>query len=339
MALKMIEGFEMNRDSGMDAMKRKWTVATAPGSVTGRLLGFGANGNFDFRSHSLGVQNIWVVGFAFQVASTIVTGDVFTIELFQDANRQVQLVLESVTSSTFKWVIKVNDVELDSTTTTFPVQVWQYVEFKVTIHNTAGAYELRVNQVNEMSGSAVDTSELGSGGADIIRYFSDDGDHQVDDMFILDSTGAQNNDFLGDSVIEGHLPTGDGALSQWTPSTAGAHYVLIDDPATADPDDSDFVSSSTVTNIDLFSFDVITFITGTIFGTQLNIDARLDTAGDRDVKGKIRSGGTNYDGGTFTVNGLTFSTFLDIIELDPDTAAAWTISGLDAAEFGFELVT
>lgn len=336
MALKMIEGFEVSRDVSAVGLGRKWTITNTPAFTTGRLLGFSAN-SFDMRTKSLGVQSTWVIGFAFKPGSFL-TGDEFCIELFQSSDRQLTLEFVPVTSTTYRWDLKRGATTLASSST-FATSIWNYFELKVTIDASAGAYELRGNQISLFSGSSANTSEFGSGGADIIRIFNDENDIVVDDIYILDSTGSYNTDFLGDSVVEGHIPDGDGATTDWTPSTGTDHYVLIDDPATAAPVDSDYVSSSTVTDVDLFTFPAISFITGTIFGTQLNIDARLDAAGTRDIRGKVRSGGTTYDGGVHTVNGTSFATFVEIFEEDPDTSAAWTISGLDAAEFGFELET
>lgn len=78
----------------------------------------------------------------------------------------------------------------------------------------------------------------------------------------------------------------------------------------------------------------------TIAGMQLNYTLRKETGSTRQIDDIIRSGGTNYSGagsasGFFPGN--SYEVFSSIHEQDPDTAAAWTESGVNSAEFGQEI--
>lgn len=335
--LRFMEGFEVDRDA--THLGRKYDAGGSFGTDgTGRFFGNGRNGSFDFHTLSFGLQDTWIVGFGLLFNATVFgVGQEFRCELFKGASRQITVASKRVSDSEWRLVL-LNGVTEIAESGPVPFQVWVYVEVQVTVHDTLGVYELRVNQVAEFSGTATDTSEAGSSGADVVRFFANTSNFRIDDIYVCDATGTDENDFLGDSVVEGELPDADGNLNQWTPSTAGSHYVLLDDPATS-PSDADDVSTSDVAEVELFGFPSLSFITGAVHGVQLNITAKLGGAGFRTMRAKIRSGGSNHNGNSFDVAGLDYQTYVVIVADNPAIAADWDQSAVDAAEFGFELVT
>lgn len=72
-------------------------------------------------------------------------------------------------------------------------------------------------------------------------------------------------------------------------------------------------------------------------------DSRLDVVGLREFKHIIKSGGTLFTsptgGVTQAVTGTTYSNFFDVFEVDPNTGIKWTVSGVNNALFGMEVVT
>lgn len=337
--LRWLEGFEIDRSSTY--LSRKYAqINGASNFLTGRLHGYclSTGASTEFRPASFGVQNTWVLGFGFNhsSASTSSMTDLY-ISIKRGASEQLRLQFLQDTSTTFKIQIKRGSTVLD-TSAAFDVARWHYFEFKVTVDPSSGAYELRHNETLDTSDTGVNTANAGVAGADIFDFQSTYSSLFWDDIYILDSTGANNNDFLGDTVIEGRLPTGDGVTTQWTPSTGLDHYALVDDPADT-PADGDYVSSATAAQLDLFTFDNLSFTTGQIFGVMVMLAAELDTPGSRVVKAKARSGGSNYDGGSWTIASTDIATYAHIFETDPDTAALWAVAAVDAAEFGMEVVS
>jgi hypothetical protein len=209
----------------------------------------------------------------------------------------------------------------------------QYLEFKFVISDAGGSYEVRLNGVNILSASGVDTKNTanatangftinggGAGGGALI----------IDDLYVCDGTGAANNSFLGDVRIDAVLPAGAGANTGMTPS-AGANYQCVDEnPAT---DDTDYVQSDVVGTKDTYDFTNITHTPTAIFGVQVNMVARKDDAGVRSIASVVRSGGADTDGTTQALT-TSYLNYRQMIELDPNTAAAWTKTNLNAAEFG-----
>jgi hypothetical protein len=66
--------------------------------------------------------------------------------------------------------------------------------------------------------------------------------------------------------------------------------------------------------------------------------ARKDDAEGRQVRTKLKSGTTTADG---TTRGMATSylAYGDLYETDPDTAIAWTPSGVNAMQVGIEVVS
>lgn len=337
--LRWHEGFEADRSSTYIA--RKYATAIGVSNfLAGRLHGFclSSGATTEFRAASFGVENEWILGFGFNhSASTTASMTDLYISIKRGAAEQVRLQFLQDTPSTFKIQIKRGSTVID-TSAAYETARWHYFEFKVTIDPSSGAYELRHNEVTDVSDTGVNTANAGVAGADIIDYQINYGSLFLDDIYVCDGTGAVNNDFLGDTVVEGRLPTGDGASTQWTPSSGSDHYLLVDDPADT-PADGEYVSSATVAQLELFTFDNLSFTTGQVFGVMVMMAAELDAPGSRTVKAKTRSGGSNYDGATWTIASTAIATYAHIFETDPDTAALWTVGGVDAAEFGMEVVS
>lgn len=215
-----------------------------------------------------------------------------------------------------------------------------YVEYKVTINDTTGAYEIKVNGTSVLSGSSADTRNAGNSTANIIRLGTASNTTATidyDDLYILDSTGAVNTTFLGDTKIECKYPSATGTTNAWTPSTGTAAngFQLIDE---TDPnDDTDYLSSNTTNQVFTYNVENLSATTGTIHGVQTNLFARKDDAGTRSIAPVMRSGTTDYVGSTVNLADA-YAYLTSIREVDPDTSAAFTISGFNAAEVGAKLI-
>lgn len=153
---------------------------------------------------------------------------------------------------------------------------------------------------------------------------------------MADDTGDVNNDFLGDCHIEGSLPDGAGDSTQWTPSS-GNNYQAVDE--TAPDGDSTYIESETAGHKDLYSHSDLTRITGSIVGVQVNMVGRLTKAATpRTVKAKAKSGTAEGDGANYQYDSTDYRNAIGIFESNPDTTAPWTVTEINSAQFGLELV-
>lgn len=289
------------------------------------------------RTPSLGVLNIWVVGFGLRISSV----NDFSWRFLKAGDEQCRLEKVQV-GGAFRLRLMRGATQIAETTETFAENIWHFFELKVTVRpGTDGAYELRHNETTILSGTGVDLADTATDGCDIhsIGHTSGSATY-LDDVYICDGAGTSHNDFLGDSVVVGLLPDEDGAASDFTPSSGADHYALVDDPASG-PNDAEYVESSTVGHTDLFGLpDLPTSGLGTIHGVQIAVAASLDQIGSRTLRTKFRdSGGTLANGEDFVVSGLTVVETPTIMEVNPVDDSAWTKSAIDGGQFGVEVVS
>ena len=128
------------------------------------------------------------------------------------------------------------------------------------------------------------------------------------------------------------IPNGAGASTQFTPSS-GANYTTVDElPYSA----TDYVQSNTSGNRDTYTFSDLSNV-GTIYGVQNNFIAKKTDAGSLSLKSAVKSGASVYYGSS-AVLATNDATVSDTRSQDPNTSAAWTQSGVNALEAGFEVV-
>jgi hypothetical protein len=215
---------------------------------------------------------------------------------------------------------------------------WEYIEVKGTIHDSTGSYEIRVDGVNVLSGTGADTRNGGTGVWDRVGFAQGGSNNtwHVDDVYVCDTSGSTNNDFLGPVKVYALLPQTDavaaGSNAGLTPSTGTDHGALVDETP---PNTTDYNSSATVGNKDTYNFPAIG-VTGSVLGLQTSMYVAKSDAVARQVCAVVRSGGTDYDGANVSPL-TTFQYYSEMREVNPDTGVAWTISDVDAVEAGMKV--
>lgn len=222
---------------------------------------------------------------------------------------------------------------------------YHYFEVAITIHNSAGTIDVRWDEQNVagLSGLTSQNTRNGTNNyANKVNLWGAPSNAalggsativDVDDLVIYDDTGSYNNAFLGDCRVQCIVPTGAGATTNFTPS-AGSNYQNVDE-ATPN-DETDYNSSSTANDIDLFTMGDITPTSGAIKAVMVWMYARKDDGGVRQLAGAVRSGGTNAFATTVTI-GSSYGYYQGLHEVDP-AAAAWTITTVNAIEAGYKLI-
>lgn len=214
---------------------------------------------------------------------------------------------------------------------------YNYIELKATINNTTGSFELRLNGATELSQVNIDTQATANASADtvaLMQVTGVSGSFDYDDFYICDSTGTQNNDFLGDIRVTVIFPSAAGNYSQWTP-LVGLNYTDVDE--SSPNDDTDYVSSSTVGQIDTYTFTDLTTTAATIKAIQWVFYARKDDAGLRQIAPVIRQGAADQVGATQTL--LTTYSFIPVVfDTNPHTGAAFTLAEINGDEFGVKVI-
>lgn len=144
------------------------------------------------------------------------------------------------------------------------------------------------------------------------------------DIFGADTTNVQP---LGDVGIYAVFPNVDSTV-QWqpVPNTGNSFSNVNLDPPI---DDSSYVYTDTVGQIETFKFTPITGFTGTILGAQLLVYAKKDAEGIRAFKPAI-------DGGSFTDVDNYLYDYYDyfIWPMDTNNGTAWTPTNFNSQNFG-----
>jgi len=219
---------------------------------------------------------------------------------------------------------------------------WHWVEMKIVLGNSpSGSFEVKVDGGASDSFSSTDTQptgtgivllQLSAGGAVSPNYA------RIDDIVVMDGTGAALNTFIGDSKITTHAPSSDGGTVDWTAS-AGTDVSCVDETPSAANGDTDYISSSTAAQESRFNVADLANTPDIIHAVQARYKAKKADAGARTVRGLVNSGGTEQTG---TTVGLT-TTYAwlkgPVASVDPNTSSAWDSAGVNAVQVGVEVVT
>lgn len=205
---------------------------------------------------------------------------------------------------------------------------WNLIELKAKVHDTTGYWYLYVNGIEVGSQTDIDT-KYSTLVVNQIRIYGQDAYNDIGDFYCADEV-------LGPFHIQGVLPDANGDDSDWTPSGAGANYTHVDEETA---NESDYVETG-ATNQDLYNYEDLTGTWDTIFGLQINTRLYLDAAGSETVAVLCLSNVT-LDSDNVTVANTTMGSGDEnkrVLELDPDTSAAWLSTAIDAAQFGVKFI-
>ena len=326
---------------GMDSHGVTANLADTYNEVTGGVAYLSSGGRFgggaiqvtdDFTSFSktfVAAQDIYI--------SASIFIDVFaggsTVMLFNHIGDQVQIVADTFGN----WGLFVGA----STIRTIPISagVWHGFSMHLRVHSTLGRWEVKVDNIVLMDFTG-DT--LGAGTADTMNGIAfGSGKNAVykwDDIIISDGTGvAPFNGLLDNSRIDVIRPNAVGDKTDFTQFPAStANWDKVDE---ASPDDdTTYVEDAVVNDEDLYNFEPMNFTPETILGLVVKTRAKNPDGGSKDLKHLIKSNLTTEAGAS--ILGLTndYQVHQTLIQNDPDTAAAWIKTAVDAVQGGYRVI-
>ena len=339
MAIIFTEGFDAYGTSGISSptgapLRRGWNRdgQTETGRINGYALGL--RHNLITGVKVLNYETTKTVGYALYLEDTLPVNKYYVFTLYDGSTIQMSVKLNADRKLE---VYRGDSVLLATGTTVIDIASWRYVEFKTTIDDSAGAYELRIDGILELSDSGIDTQMSSNSYWEFFGFrvlLSGLYRVHVDDFYILDSTGSSNNDFLGPIHIETLFPDAD-VTSQWTTSTGVDHYAMVDEnPA---DDDTSYLEDDTTGQRELFDFPALAPGTLDIFAVTSVLDANITEAEILDLKFVNQSDTTVTTGSAVEIISDTRLRYTEIYEEDPDASSPWTKTTLEAAQFGFEV--
>jgi len=216
---------------------------------------------------------------------------------------------------------------------------YYHIELKVTIDNTTGAFELRVDGGSETSGTSQDTQESANAYANEIRVTgpATGSAFDIDNFYLLDDTGAECNDFLGVVQVQTLYPDGDTADSGFAPkSGSGPNDYKQVDEASVD-DDTSYIYSDVVGAKSLFDYTSLSPEVSSVHAAQMvGVLRRESTEATPNVALIMKSGATEGASADIVTTD-TYDYSRHILHLNPDTAAAFTPAEVNAMTAGIEV--
>ncbi|MCB1865181.1 MAG: hypothetical protein KDG50_07095 [Chromatiales bacterium] len=301
-----------------------------------------ASGTVDIRKNISPGSTTLIIGFGFRIDSGSSATETTIFEVGESAITHLTLRLVSSTG-----LIRLYDGAgsmLAEGATVFPIgqgaNDWRFVELKVTLADS-GSYELKIENAVEFSGSA-DLNNGGTGVATYVAMRNTNGSVFAawDDLYVLDNTGSDLNDYLTSSFkIESLFVTAAGDLAQWTPS-AGSNYQNVDENTASGHDgDTTYNSAGSTGLIDAHNCADLTGSPSTILAVCGGMIARNDDVGSSAVKIGVRSSGVASTETERTLQPAYDGYHGDYQKLDPNTGSAWALSAVNAAQVQYERTT
>jgi len=232
--------------------------------------------------------------------------------------------------------------ELAESINIYPFNSNEYldIEWKVTVHNTTGVIELRVNGVTEIASTgslntragtndSADAVRLGTIAAGAARpYFKQ--------FILMDTTGSVMNDFIGPVDVTSLRPNADGEYDDWTANT-GTRFAAVNQAVT--DNDTTFVSSSTPGDQVTFQLGNLPSGVTDVFAVFPQMQIRREQGTTRICKFLMRSGIDDELGTKELAIGPTYAFRQEAITTSPFTTNAWDVAEVNGLELGVEITT
>jgi hypothetical protein len=207
---------------------------------------------------------------------------------------------------------------------TIPNGDWAHIQIYYLPHDTTGSFKVKINGVLDIdfSGSTspstanIDRVGIYCPGGSASYYF---------DNFVVDDAA-----WTGVSRIALCAPTGAGNSAQWTPS-AGNNWDCVEEIPYSD---TEYVSTNTVDQVDTYALSDLPSAAAVVKCVQVVARARKEgSATPQNIALAVRTtGGDAYSADQALQT--SFQSHMKIWETNPGTAAAWTVSEVNAMEAG-----
>tara|TARA_R110002094_G_scaffold220250_1_gene192775 strand:+ start:14187 stop:15293 length:1107 start_codon:yes stop_codon:yes gene_type:complete len=366
MTIRFIEGFETNAATGSSTdqyYERKFaSTAQSPQSVVGRYAGLALqSSSYSFVTENYTAGDVWILHWHWFLNECGNTGQAAGVTISDGTGDQLELAIRSYVGddNDDRYLLDLKrGATVLATAGPFWSEVWMSCQLKVTIDPTNGAYELKVAQAGSVGSSPVtvmsdvgpvNTANQAVADADRFEFSLNNGPRTMvlDHVVICDDAGAVNNDFLGEVFVAGLVPNLDGDDSDWNTSAGADHAALVNEimpsATVTGVDDPERITSETIADYDRWfmqGLDAVKDIpTGTaIYGVSVETTASMEASGNRDLRPVFKdTTAAVSEGIVFNVTGTAWDTYVEIWETNPATAATWSVSTVDAGQFGVKV--
>jgi hypothetical protein len=370
MAVIFIEGFDLMEGNGVSMSSMltagEWLETTGGGPVA--TTGFVRTSTAGIPSRAAYFRTLQNDSARLRLAtdySTLVAGfgwyklgvadsqdDIFRFEYNTGSQHRVGVQIARDTNNAFLIKNGAGSTIATSSANTFSFNTWQFLELKARPHVTNGAVWLRVNdkEVISVDGSieTVFVSTTGTARYNQIRFeHADNGsagrDTAIDDFYIVDTTGADNNDFLGQVGVFSLAITADGSTTaqgggdDWAVGAGATNRwsAVKEDPK--HDGDTSYIRASVVGDLQFFNINELPPEVTNVYAVKNTFVGRKDTSGANSISLPMRLAGTNVSSDTKTID-TAYAIRAHTYDKDP-SGAAWTPAKVSALQIGIQIVS
>lgn len=228
--------------------------------------------------------------------------------------------LEVFGDSASKFITSVGTIQADT---------WHHIEIQIWA-NFAGEAHIYVDGI--LAGSITGTDFYDAANAAVVFY----GASQINyfDDIVIQTDPSSLPPLLGEHKIHALIPNADTAQADFTGT-----YADIDEPVGGGSDgDTSYISSSTLNAESEFDLTALPESPVTIHAVSSRIEARKTDAGTIGVTHHIDSAGVHDSGAEFGVS-ETYSTQVEVHDLNPNGNVAWDEAAVNALKIGVKITS
>jgi hypothetical protein len=353
MALLWLDGFDVygNTDdaaaSPVDVMRNKYQQSEERIYVyTGRHAGFAIvsywSGNTWIQTPSLTSDNTLIIGFSMYCPDPHNAGEIFQLRSPYNFVSQSTGGLSLSINADRSLTVKRGVTTLSSSAAgVIPLADWCYLELKLTCDNSSGSYVVRIDGVDVLSDTGVDTQHSTDAFYDTVRFSGALASTtplkgmRIDDFWVCDSTGAAPlNNFQGPGTkIATIHPDGDGDSTNWTPSTGNTNYNLVDEPVFVE---GDYVETAITNDTDLYTYESPSDIHD-VKAVQVVTEALATEPNEWTLETMVKHNPTVDSDGGQMLGSSEWRGLVRIMETNPVTTVNWTEADIAALQIGVRL--
>lgn len=347
MALLFMDGFDIYNSTtdllNSSAWSRNSVTVNTFSASGGRFGGGALTGNADDQQWRISIPGGAVQGdtifvnFAYFVPASPTTLDDPIFRASSTAGgRQMELRVTSTGDLQYR---DANNALIATAVGGLNLNAWNWIGVQIIFGTTDanGTVIVEVNSIEVVNEVTQDTRHVANDPAFIEFLFTDLNDSFLDDVVIMDDAGIILNGLLADSRIQAALVDADGGVVAWTRNVGANDFEAVDDTLGTPDDDTTYVAATTAALETRFGMAALATSPQSIHAVQLKYRAKKSDVGNKTVRGLVNSNVTEALGNTVALV-TSYRWYNDIFEQDPDTVAAWIEAGVNAAQFGVEIV-
>lgn len=281
------------------------------------------------------------MGFAIYLPNLPTLNDRFCVMSFSNGGNIpfVSIVVQSTGAIAAK-AGEFDDSAFGTSTTLLTALAYHHLECWVRIDGSSGSVEFRLDGVTILNLTGINT---GTGNVEQVSvgrgapFDSGVTGWDVDDIFVANNSGTQNNSFLGDKRVWPIFPDADTEEADWVPNSGTTGYTQINE--TSPDGDTSYVeaaapaeSSQQVSDygVQALPAEVVAVAAIMMQGMLKKTDAGTCT-----VKQSVLSSGQISSGSLHPLT-TAYTYYQDVFELDPNTSAPWTPTAVGNALIRYE---